>query len=189
MIETASTHIPLFPQSPRYPALLTWKSIYEYIHCHIGFTLPFISNIKYAVLFVVKGPAADATDAPHPWGLLCNPYDEADSFFHFFLVMQHRWNEIDRGKPKYSYKNLSQCHFIHHKSHMDWTGIESPPPRWETMVRPLNTQLPTFVTSIIFVQFKPLQYALSSFTFNCDYSLHFFVSEHLNNILYVWSLT
>jgi hypothetical protein len=39
--------------------------------------------------------------------------------FALFLVMEHRWNEIDRGKPKYSEKNLSQCHFVHHKSHMD----------------------------------------------------------------------
>jgi hypothetical protein len=23
------------------------------------------------------------------------------------------------GKPKYSDKNLSQCQFVHHKSHMD----------------------------------------------------------------------
>jgi hypothetical protein len=22
-------------------------------------------------------------------------------FFHLFQVMEHRWNEIDRGKPKY----------------------------------------------------------------------------------------
>jgi hypothetical protein len=27
--------------------------------------------------------------------------------FSFFLVMEHRWNEIDSGKPKYSGKNLS----------------------------------------------------------------------------------
>jgi hypothetical protein len=38
--------------------------------------------------------------------------------------MEHRWNEIDRRKPdrrkpKYSEKKLSQCHFVHHKSHMD----------------------------------------------------------------------
>jgi hypothetical protein len=39
--------------------------------------------------------------------------------FVLFLVMEHRWNEIDRGKSKYSEKNLSQCHFAHHKSHMD----------------------------------------------------------------------
>jgi hypothetical protein len=39
--------------------------------------------------------------------------------FSFFQVMEHRWNEIDRGKPKYSGKNLFQCHSVHHKSHMD----------------------------------------------------------------------
>jgi hypothetical protein len=33
--------------------------------------------------------------------------------------MEHRWNDIDRGKPKYSVKNLSQCHFVHQKSHME----------------------------------------------------------------------
>jgi hypothetical protein len=39
--------------------------------------------------------------------------------FVLFLVMENRWNEIDRGKPKNSGKNLSQCYFVHHKSHMD----------------------------------------------------------------------
>jgi hypothetical protein len=34
-------------------------------------------------------------------------------------VMEHQWNETDRIKPKYPRKNLSQCHFVHHKSHMD----------------------------------------------------------------------
>jgi hypothetical protein len=47
--------------------------------------------------------------------LLVQPCDDDDDF----LVIEHRWNEIDRRKPKYSEKNLAQCHFVHHKSHMD----------------------------------------------------------------------
>ena len=27
--------------------------------------------------------------------------------------MEHRWNEIDIGRRKYSGENLSQCHFVH----------------------------------------------------------------------------
>jgi hypothetical protein len=35
------------------------------------------------VFFVVKGPAADATDAPQPWGLLCNPVMKMICLFVF----------------------------------------------------------------------------------------------------------
>jgi hypothetical protein len=35
--------------------------------------------------FFVKGPAADATDAPQPWGLLRNPVMKMISFFRSFL--------------------------------------------------------------------------------------------------------
>jgi hypothetical protein len=46
-------------------------------------------------------------------------HDEDDEVFLLFHLMEHQWNETDRGKQKYSGKNLSQCHFVHHKSHMD----------------------------------------------------------------------
>jgi hypothetical protein len=36
--------------------------------------------------------------------LIVQPCDEDDYFFTFFRVMEHRWNELDRGKPKYSGK-------------------------------------------------------------------------------------
>jgi hypothetical protein len=45
--------------------------------------------------------------------LIVQPCDEDeekdDQFFSFFQVMEHQWNEIDRGKPKYSGKNLSSA--------------------------------------------------------------------------------
>jgi hypothetical protein len=34
--------------------------------------------------------------------------------------MEQRWNYIEKRKVKNSERNLSQCHSVHHKSHMDW---------------------------------------------------------------------
>jgi hypothetical protein len=39
--------------------------------------------------------------------------------------MDHRWNKIDGGKPKYSGENLSQCHFVHQNP--TWTDLGSNP--------------------------------------------------------------
>jgi hypothetical protein len=98
---------------------------------HITVTITTIPTTTTTTdIFLLKGAAADATDAPQPWGLLCNHVMKMRGFliFHF---KEYRWNEIDRGKPKYSGKNLSQFHFVHHKSRKDRPGIEPWPPRWE----------------------------------------------------------
>jgi hypothetical protein len=42
------------------------------------------------------------------------------------------WAKVEwywQGKPKYSKKNLSQWHFIHHKYHTDWLEREHGPQR------------------------------------------------------------
>jgi hypothetical protein len=36
-----------------------------------------------------------------------------------------------QGKPEELWGNLSQYHFVHHKSHIDCPGHEPWPPRWE----------------------------------------------------------
>jgi hypothetical protein len=46
--------------------------------------------------------------------------------------MKQWLNLGDREKSKYSDRKLSQCHFMHHKSQMYWSGIESRSPRRET---------------------------------------------------------
>jgi hypothetical protein len=37
------------------------------------------------------------------------------------MNIEEQWNDIERGKLKNSEKILSQCHFVHHRSH--WTDL------------------------------------------------------------------
>jgi len=40
------------------------------------------------------------------------------------MSIEQWWNATDKGKPNYWEKNLSQCHLLDHKFHVDCPGIE-----------------------------------------------------------------
>jgi hypothetical protein len=48
------------------------------------------------------------------WSIV-QPADDA------WMNMEQQWDDTDQGKPKDLEKNLSQCHFVRHKSH--WTSL------------------------------------------------------------------
>jgi hypothetical protein len=74
------------------------------------------------VFFSGEGPRSRRYGRTAALRLLAQPCDEDDNdddYYFLSFVMEHQWNETDRRKPKYSEKNLFQCHFVHQKSHMD----------------------------------------------------------------------
>jgi hypothetical protein len=71
-----------------------------------------VQTIKHSLFFNGgEGPRSRRYGRTAALRLLGQPYDDDDDddddddyFFVLFLVMEHRWNKIDRGKPKYSGK-------------------------------------------------------------------------------------
>ena len=48
--------------------------------------------------------------------------------------MEHAWNATDRKKPKYTEKNLSQCHSVYTNSTTVWHGIGPAPSLWQKQI-------------------------------------------------------
>jgi len=47
------------------------------------------------------------------------------------LKMSYWWNDTDRAAAKSMEENLSECHFIRYKSHIDWPGMETESNQWQ----------------------------------------------------------
>jgi hypothetical protein len=47
------------------------------------------------------------------------------------VCMEYYWIDMDQETLKCLERNLSQCHFVHQKSHMDWPVIEPCPPQYD----------------------------------------------------------
>jgi len=60
-----------------------------------------------------------------------NCQDYTASVIDKWRDMDHWCNGTDRRKSKNSVKILSQCHFIHQRSNINWPGIRPGTPTWE----------------------------------------------------------
>jgi hypothetical protein len=69
-------------------------------------------------------------------GVRSSPFGTSATKWPTVPAPDDRWvwnvwsNEIWQGKPEYS-EETSQCHFVHHKSHMTGPEIKPGPPQWE----------------------------------------------------------
>jgi hypothetical protein len=82
--------------------------------------IPFVSPVSLHVIYVyVDGGHSTSLNCGYQWSYCSSSPDDA-------WVWKTTVENIDRKAGKLG-KNLSQCHYIHHKSHMEWPACEHRP--------------------------------------------------------------
>jgi hypothetical protein len=104
--------------------------------CFALFSLVLLLNKFLFMSFPNTGPLSSVFFFPWRWGG-SSTKAWMPTYVSILRIPHMKWVwratvewYIDSRKLKNSEKNLFQCHFVHHKSHMDWPGCEPRPPRW-----------------------------------------------------------
>jgi hypothetical protein len=91
------------------------------------------------------------------------------------MSMEHWKNNTDIIKQKYSERNLSQCHCVRHKPHIDWPGIEPWTQQWGDYLREPWSH-PDFLRMICALGFALLRAV--RFTASAAQSIYWLVSGY-----------
>jgi hypothetical protein len=104
----------------------------KYLISHFAELCVWVSSKFVNIRYYCEGVRLCLCGASAVDGTIVQPPDDT------WVNMEHRLNDIDRGKPNNSGKSMSQWHFVQQKSHVGYPGREAMPPRWETATNRLS---------------------------------------------------
>jgi hypothetical protein len=119
---------------------LTCTKMFFYLQClHVwsktptqDLTCTISTNTLLLFFFVVRGPRSWCYGRTTALRLFVQPlWWRWAVFYQALQVMEHQWNEIDRGKPTTRRKTYPSATLSTINLTWTWPGIEPGPPWWE----------------------------------------------------------